>query len=211
MANFINRRYCHYREYCYDRLMSHLSLKETLERLGLRQSELARLIEVSPRTVSLWATGEIAIPGPAAAYLRVLQLLPADVLARELRRIEGRSRMMDEGLYNVEYRSNACVDQERGSALAALRNGKILGSDRWGGVFMGSYEYDPVTERNSVHLRLSVPPEGRLVTGFSAGPEGATLDVVGSFERAAPITKAQALVAGEPVEVTMTYLGPLPN
>lgn len=190
----------------------HLSLKEKLDRLGLRQSEFARLIDVSPRTVSLWATGEIAVPGPATAYLRVLQLLPADALSRELKRIEGRSRMMDEGLYNLEYRrGGGRCDDEGGSALAALRNGKILGSDRWGGVFMGSYEYDPVTERNSVHLRLSVPPEGRLVTGFAAGPEGATLDVVGSFERAAPVTKAQALVAGEPIEVTMTYLGPLPN
>ncbi len=191
--------------------MFKLSLKDTLERLGLKQTELARLLDVSPRTVSLWATGESALPGPVLAYLRVLQMLPAEALAEELRRVKGRSKMMDEGIYGLEYRAEFMGEAETGSALAALRNGKILGSDRWGGVFVGSYDYDPVSERNSVHLRLSVPPEGRLITGFSAGPEGAALDIVGSFARAAPVTTAVAKVAGHPVEVTMKYLGPLPN
>lgn len=191
--------------------MFKLSLKDTLERLGLKQTELARLLDVSPRTVSLWATGESALPGPVLAYLRVLQMLPAEALGEELRRVKGRSKMMDEGIYGLEYRAEFMGEAETGSALAALRNGKILGSDRWGGVFVGSYDYDPVSERNSVHLRLSVPPEGRLITGFSAGPEGAAIDIVGSFERAAPVTTAVAKVAGHPVEVTMKYLGPLPN
>ncbi len=70
--------------------MLNLSLKESLERLGLKQSEFARLIEMSPRTVSLWATGESPLPGPVTAYLRVLQLLPADVRAEEIRRVQGR-------------------------------------------------------------------------------------------------------------------------
>jgi transcriptional regulator with XRE-family HTH domain len=187
------------------------SLKDVLDRLGLRQTELARLIEVSPRTVSLWATGETAVPGPVAAYLRVLQMLPAEALQDELRRVKGRSKMMDEGIYGLEYRAEFMGETDTGSALAALRNGKILGSDTWGGVFMGSYDFDPVTEKNTVHLRLNVPPEGRLITGFAAGPDGASIDIVGSFERAAPVTKAVADVAGRPVEVTMKYLGPLPN
>lgn len=120
---------------------------------------------------------------------------------------------MDEGLYNLEYRSSVlgASSESGGSALAVLRNGKILGSDRWGAVFMGSYEFDPVAELNSVHLRLHVPPEGELVTGFAAGPEGAIIEVAGQFARAAPVTRAVAEVAGHPVEVTMIYLGALPN
>lgn len=191
--------------------MSASGLRDLLDLLGLKQAELARLIDVSPRTVSLWATGEISLPGPVAAYLRVLQLLPAAALAGELKRIKGRSKMMDEGIYSLEYRTDAGPDHEIGSALAALRNGKILGSDCWGGVFMGSYEFDPESERNTVHLRFRVPPDGRLVTGFTAGPDGATVDIVGSFERAAPVTKARAEIAGQPLDVTMTYIGPLPN
>ncbi len=124
--------------------------------------------------------------------------------------------MIDEGLYNVEYRSagprgGKADDSASGSALAVLRNGKILGSDRWGAVFMGSYEFDSVSETNAVHLRLHVPPQGELVTGFAAGPEGAIIEVAGQFERAAPVSRTIADVAGRPIEVTMTYLGALPN
>ncbi|MCB1519714.1 MAG: helix-turn-helix domain-containing protein [Hyphomicrobiaceae bacterium] len=191
--------------------MAKLSIKAALDRLGLKQSEFARLIEVSPRTVSFWATGESSLPGPVAAYLRVLAMLPPASLSDELRRVKGRAKMLDEGLYNVEYRSTCVEMPDGGNALAVLRNGKILGSDRWGGVFMGSYDFDHAMERNSVHLRMNIPPEGVLVTGFHAGEEGATIDIVGSFERAAPVTMATANVGGFPVEVTMTYLGPLPN
>ncbi len=207
------RNNCVMRKYFYYETMLNTSFKETLEHLGLKQAEFARLIEMSPRSVSLWATGESPLPGPVAAYLRVLQLLPAEVRAQELRRVQGRSKMIDEGLYNVEYRftGSHSVDADVGSALAVLRNGKILGSDRWGAVFMGSYEFDPVNETNAVHLRLHVPPQGELVTGFAAGPEGAIIEVAGQFERAAPLTRTIADIAGQPLEVTMTYLGALPN
>lgn len=195
--------------------MSNLSLKDILDRLGLKQTELARLIDVSPRTVTHWASGDAQLPGPVAAYLRVLQQLPAKALAGELQSVKRRSKMIDEGLYNLEYRSNLPgargAASDVGSALAVLRNGKILGSDRWGAVFMGSYDFDPETELNSVHLRLHVPADGILITGFTAGPEGATIEIVGSFARALPVTTTITDVAGHPVEVTMTYLGALPN
>lgn len=192
--------------------MSKTSLKDILDRLGLKQTELARLIDVSPRTVTHWASGEAQLPGPVAAYLRVLQQLPPKAIAAELQSVKRRSKMIDEGLYNLEYRSNVSGEAgDVGSALAVLRNGKILGSDRWGAVFMGSYDFDPETELNSVHLRLHVPADGTLITGFSAGPEGATIEIVGSFARASPVTTTVTDVGGHPVEVTMTYLGALPN
>ncbi len=56
-----------------------------------------------------------------------------------------------------------------------------------------------------------MPPEGTLITGFSAGPAGATLDIVGAFERSAPETAALIQVEGASLSVQLTYLGPLPN
>jgi hypothetical protein len=61
-----------------------------------------------------------------------------------------------------------------------------------------------------VQLRFDVPPEGRLITGFSAGPGGASLDIVGAFEGEAPRIATVIEVAGAPVRVELTYLGPLP-
>lgn len=191
--------------------MARQSLKDALERLGLRQAELARLLDVSPRTVSVWATGDMPVPGPVAAYLGLLQMSGPAVVRAELKRLEGRSRMLDEGIYGLKYMVRHAGEPESGDGLAVLRSGKILGSDRWGGVFAGSYEYDPVTKANLVHVRLEMPPEATLVTGFSSGPEGATIDVVASLDRAAPVSSAVVEVAGRPLEIELTYLGPLPN
>lgn len=186
------------------------SLKSILDQLGLKQAELARLLDVSPRTVSLWATGETALPGPVAAYLRVVRSRP-DVLHLELKRLGGREKMLDEGIYGFTYKGEHLGILDGDSALAVLRNGKILGSDRAGAVFAGSYEYDGVNELNKVHVRMQVPPEGELVTGYAAGPDGAVVDIAGNFQRAEPFSKAVIEVAGRPVEITLSYLGPLPN
>ncbi|MDX2290376.1 MAG: hypothetical protein NW217_16345 [Hyphomicrobiaceae bacterium] len=188
--------------------MQNFGLRDALDRLGLKQADFARLIEVSPRTVSLWATGESALPGPVAAYLRVLVLLPTERLAGELARIKGRKKMFDEGLYSLSYGAQGLEDRD--SALAVLRNGKILGSDRLGGVFSGSYEFDESAEVNRMHVRLQVPPCGTLVTGYAVGPQGAVIDIVGAFERAAPVARTTVDVLGAPVDVQLTYLGALP-
>ncbi len=187
------------------------SLKDALNGLGLKQVELAQLINVSPRTVSLWATGEVPLPGPVAGYLRLLGQLPAKARAIELARLKGRQKMFDEGLYALRYTHANDARLETGSALAVLRSGKVFGSDRWGGVFSGSYDFDGATETNTMHVRLTVPPDGELITGLQAGPQGTTIDIVGTFDRAAPLSSATIDVAGHPVDVELSYLGPLPT
>lgn len=187
------------------------SLKDCLARLGLKQAELAQLLGVSPRTVSLWATGEQALPGPVAGYLRLFEQASPETREGEFRRIDERTKTFDEGVYRVTYRGAAKGERETDTAVAVLRNGRILGSDRHGGIFEGSYEFNPADATNNVHLRLTIPPDGMLVTGLSGGPKGATVDITGVFKRAAPITKAIVHVAGAPIEIEMTYVGPLPN
>lgn len=177
---------------------------------GLRQVEFARLLDVSPRTVSLWATRASEVPGPVLAYLRVLNAAGPAVLSQELRSLARRSKMLDEGLYNLRYRGEDRGTFDGGEALVVLRNGKILGTDHGGGMFSGFYEFDAMREKNCIRARLSIPPEGTLVTGFSAGPDGAALDVEGLCERAGHVSSMTVEAAGLRIEIQLTYLAPLP-
>lgn len=130
--------------------------------------------------------------------------------------------MLGEGIYGLTFkdpRRGVCRADENGAAalhedaeaLAILRNGKILGSDRWGGVFSGTYFFDPLSGCNRVQVRLELPPEGELFTGFAAGNEGASLEIVAAFDRAETIVVTTVDIAGHPVDVELAYIGPLPN
>jgi hypothetical protein len=117
--------------------------------------------------------------------------------------------MLEDGIYGLYF--TTAQASEAAEALAVLRDGKVLGSDRWGGVFAGSCEFDPADRVNKVRLQFGVPPEGMLVTGFSAGPDGAVLEIAGTVRRRGPKTTTVVEVAGALVKVQLTYLGPLPN
>ncbi len=119
--------------------------------------------------------------------------------------------MLEDGIYGLRFTAACGGKADAGSALAVLRRGKVLGSDPWGGLFVGSCEFDAEACLNKVRLQFDAPPEGTLITGFSAGPTGAILDIVGSVEGASPRAAIIVEVAGKPVSVELTYLGPLPN
>ena len=78
--------------------------------------------------------------------------------------------MLKDGIYGLAYAAEGERMPTEGSALATLRKGRIFGSDPWGGVFTGSCQFDADWRLNRVQLRLEVPPDGQLITGFSAGP-----------------------------------------
>jgi len=119
--------------------------------------------------------------------------------------------LLANGLYGLDYRATYEGEEDGGTALAALRDGQILGSDPWGGVFRGCYEFDPDSDLNVVRLKIEVPPEEMLVTGFSAGPDGATVDIVGAFGASKIPAVTVVTVGGHPLQVRLSYLGPLPG
>jgi hypothetical protein len=116
--------------------------------------------------------------------------------------------MFDEGIYDLSYAANDANGRDEGSGIVLLREGRILGCDRSGGLFTGNYDFDGT---HQVHLHLVVPPGGMLVTGFCAGPEGARLDIVCQFDRAASEASTVVTLHGAPVEVRLAYIGPLPS
>ena len=122
--------------------------------------------------------------------------------------------MLYDGVYGLSYsggqsRSGGSAGWD-GEALAVLRNGKIFGADRWGGVFSGIYEFDPVAQQDKVTIHIDVPPEGELITGFAAGPEGASFEIVAALEQpSSACTRVE--VGGELVDVEFSFIGPLPH
>ena len=186
-------------------------LKHSLSRLGLRQRELAALLDVSPRTVSMWASDKAAVPGPALAYLRVISSLSSDQLRGELSRLPGRSQAFDQGMYQFTYIVPTDAELETNTALCVLRNGKIRGGDPWGGVYSGTYTFSATSQKTVVQMQLHIPSGGTLITGQSVGDDGAKFELSGTFARPQPQAKSRVKFEGIPVDIVLTYLGPLPE
>ena len=119
--------------------------------------------------------------------------------------------MLTDGIYRIVYKSRAGMDDDGDCALAILRGGQITGSDKHGGVFLGTYECSAATGRDVVQLRLEVPPGGMLVTGLDGGPAGTAIEISATFEPLSRMSKVQVTIAGQPVDIELAFIGPLPN
>lgn len=118
--------------------------------------------------------------------------------------------VLREGLYGLDYMAASHIPNVIGSGLAVLRAGKIIGTDRCGSVFIGACEYDRQHCVSRVSVRMQVPPDGELVTGAPTGADGAMIDIVAAIEPGSD-GRLTVEVAGKPVTVTLTYIGPLPH
>lgn len=130
---------------------------------------------------------------------------------------EWRPDLFHEGIYALTFKGypepsgSVASDADDGEALAILRNGTILGSDRFGGLFTGTYEFDASTGQNTFRVRIDVPPQGELITGFTAGYKGATFDIVAAFDPTSARAATTIRVAGQPVNVELAFLGVVPK
>ena len=88
--------------------------------------------------------------------------------------------------------------------MATLRDGEILYSDQFGGVFEGRNGPD------RVFLKLRIPPGGCLVTGYCVGGEGAVVDIRGTLIVRDSNGGGTFEVICEKVEVRFRYVGPAP-
>jgi hypothetical protein len=118
--------------------------------------------------------------------------------------------VVNEGVYGLSFAALVPAEGvERVEGLAMLRGGRVLGSDPHGGVFTGHYHYDELSGEAVIAVRLAIPPNGVLVTGLGAGPEGLLVDISGRFAPAKPVSSAVVEVAGAPISVELRYVGPL--
>jgi hypothetical protein len=121
--------------------------------------------------------------------------------------------MLREGIYALGYRpadTGSATSGPWGEALVALRNGRILGSDRWGGVIDGELVGEPAEGGCKVAVRLLLPPDGELITGATTGPCGAVMEVACAFDRTCVTALPSIDLGGRRVELKLSFIGPLP-
>ena len=116
--------------------------------------------------------------------------------------------MFRNGIYRIDYRS-ADDTGTPDDALFVVRDGSIIGADRHGGVYSGSQRHTSGA-LDSVRIQLTVPPGGALVTGRVAGLDGAHIDLTSKLDATRDFQIATIDVGGSPVEISVSYLGPLP-
>jgi len=146
-------------------VMNATDLREAIGALNITQAELARLVDVTPRAISLWLAGEREIAGPVASYLRLLLSLPSALQAKELAKLKSEDPKMYEGMYGVIFQGATGT----GIAALVLSRGLIFGSD--GAVkYDGTYKPSERTGYADLNLHLLVPPGVPLVQGVPAQP-----------------------------------------
>jgi transcriptional regulator with XRE-family HTH domain len=184
--------------------MNAAELRSILSALGLSQVDLARLILISTRAVNLWATGERVVPGPVAAYLRLILSLPPALRVKEVSRLGGQTMSID-GMYAVEFAGKT----GSGVASLVLDKGIVFGSD---GEVQYDGTYQPSAEPGEIDLSVTarVPPNAQLVMAYPPQPVPYSFSLTCSFK---PQSSSEVRIQTDlgPVSARIHYMRRLPS
>ncbi|MGH8132513.1 MAG: helix-turn-helix domain-containing protein [Steroidobacteraceae bacterium] len=182
-------------------------LKAALVEIGISQTDFARLVDVTARAVALWMADERAIPGPAAAYVRVLRLMPPSFRQVELSRLKLRGTGMRDGMFGITFQGQ----QSAGMGVLILDAGRVYGTDTQGVRYDGEYVFDENTGTADVKVKVTFPPNVVAVFGISNPYEWA-FDVTTSFNpkvNSGPLPLKTSI--GRPLNAQYVFLRPLPD
>lgn len=132
--------------------------------LGISQVDLAKLLEVTTRTVNLWVTDDGRdIPGPVKAYFRVLTSLDETGRKKEFSRLKQGESKMREGMFGIQFQGA----EDIGAGALVFQGGTIYGVDVGGAKYDGSYTYNPDSDTVDVTIKITIPPNVKTVQGIS--------------------------------------------
>ncbi len=188
--------------------MSPADLRSALNALSLPQSDFAQLVDVTPRAVSLWLSGERAIPGPLTAYLRLLLSLPAGQREAEFSHLGLGGPTLRDGMYRFGY---SVALAKRGEATLILDGGRIFGTDAGKSRYDGSYASNHESGMIEVRVRVELRAGETSVVG-PAQPFDWILEAWGHLP---PRTEQGETVfntnLGTAIDVAYDFLRPLPS
>ncbi|UXR90898.1 hypothetical protein [Agrobacterium tumefaciens] len=141
--------------------MNKNELKNAMSDLGLSPALLAKLLDVTPRAVSLWLNGDRAIPGPAEAYLKLFASLSSEQQASEINEAKQEKVAMKDGMYAIEYEGS----NGQGMGVLIFDNGKVFGSDVGFGKYDGAYTMNVNSKRADIRLRVEMPAGSASIFG----------------------------------------------
>ena len=187
--------------------MTNHDLRMAIERLELSQADLAKLLEVTPRSVNMWATGQRAIPGPVAAYIRIFEMIQQPFRDAELARIRKEEPMLKEGMYGIDFSGT----HDSGMGTLILENGRVYGADVAGGRYDGDYEYNRSTGMIESNLKVTIPPGVGTVQGIPPQPFEFAFNVKAQFPRGTENSIITVKTDAGTVKVRIRFLRALPD
>lgn len=155
-------------------------LRVILESFGISQVTLSKLLGVTARAVNMWVREEREIPGPADAYLRLFQMLPAHSRALELERAKGKDISMREGMYEIKFHTSG-NPQSWGIGVLNFGGGIIWGMDTGRAKYDGTYEPSSTQGITNVRIKVTFPPNGMSIFGL-AHPYEWSIDVTTTLD-----------------------------
>jgi hypothetical protein len=182
-------------------------LKLILGELSLTQADFARLIEVTPRAVGLWLSGERGIPGPVEAYLRLFKVLPGNLRQIEVLRLKTKGSKMREGMFGISFQYGG----DGGMGALIFEGGRIYGADVGGVKYDGDYEVREESGLADIKLKVTFPPNTSSVFG-TKNPYEWSIDVTATMN---PKLDSGSLIArtsiGKNLNAQYVYLRALPE
>lgn len=187
-------------------LMNKSELKNAMSALGLSSATLAKLLDVTPRAVSMWLTGERSVPGPAEAYINLFSKLPASQRELEIQKSEVDKLSMKDGLYQLEFTGR----NGSGYGVLIFENGRIYGSDVGNGKWDGTYTMNPITKNADLDIRVEMPAGEESVLG-PAQRFSWNVDVKATMDPTKDVGVINAQTNLGPATATYKYMRSLPE
>ena len=115
--------------------------------------------------------------------------------------------MLREGIYQAIY-SGA---QYAARGVFVFRKGAFVGIGQTGAIYEGAYWANPDTKTFEFDGCVRFPAGIPLVTGPEASPDPVIIPFKGSAPEPAPESDFTLLLDGQPVQVSMAFVSPIPG
>ena len=115
--------------------------------------------------------------------------------------------MLRDGVYQATYSGSRYAAR----GVFVFRKGAFVGIGQTGAIYEGAYWANPDTKQFDFDGCVRFPAGTELVTGPAPSPDTVTLPFKGTAPTPSPDSHFSITLAGQPVEVSMSFVCPIPG